>query len=164
MTGQPAIERSPASRDKTVLRLWLRMLPIVSMVEQHLRRRFRETFGVTLPQFDVLAELDRAAEPQTMTALSRQLLVSSGNVTGLVDRLVRDGFVVRQPSRTDRRVQLVTLGDRGRREFRAMAEAHARWLAELFDGLSEPEIERLNELLAHAKSALRERMAAEAES
>lgn len=160
MAGQATTQRKTASpsREKNVLRLWLRMLPIVSTVEQHLRGRFRETFGVTLPQFDVLAELDRATAPQTMTVLSRQLLVSSGNVTGLIDRLVRDGFVVRRPSVTDRRVQLVELSDRGRREFRSMAEAHARWLAELFDGLGEAEVERLNELLAHTKSVLRERI------
>ena len=79
--------------DKAALRLWLRLLPLTTLVEQELRSRLRQRFGITLPQFDVLAELDRLAEPQTMTELSRPLMVSTGNLTGVVDRLERAGAI-----------------------------------------------------------------------
>lgn len=148
------ISPAPEVREKNIVRLWLRMLPVVAMVERRLRSRFREHFDITLPQFDVLAKLDQAQEPLNMTTLSRQLLVSGGNVTGVVDRLVRDGYVVRRPSPADSRVQLVALSDQGREAFSAMARAHAGWLAELFEDLGDAEVEQINELLTHAKSAI----------
>lgn len=147
------------ARNKKVLRLWLRMLPAVGLVEQHLRSRFRDNFPITLPQFDVLAELERAGEPQTMSDLSRQLLVSSGNVTGLVDRLVRNGYVIRRRCPEDRRVLRVELSEKGRSEFATMAEAHERWLVALFDELGDGELDEINTLVARMKRALRNRLA-----
>jgi len=141
--------------DKAALRLWLRLLPLTTLVEQELRSRLRQRFGITLPQFDVMAELDRAGEPQTMSALSRRLLVSGGNVTGVVDRLERDGYVERQPLPSDRRVQLVALTAKGRSEFAAMAAAHEQWLGELFAGLPPDDLHTLHDLLGRAKAAVR---------
>ncbi|HEX5513169.1 MAG TPA: MarR family transcriptional regulator [Gammaproteobacteria bacterium] len=123
-------------------------------MEQELRARLRLSFDITLPQFDVMAELERAGEPQTMSELSRRLLVSGGNVTGVVDRLERAGYVERRPLPTDRRVQLVALVEKGRREFAAMAAAHEQWLTELFEGLSLEEVRLLNELLGRAKAVV----------
>lgn len=143
-------------RSKETLRLWLRLLPVTSLVEQELRTRLRQSFGITLPQFDIMAELERAGEPQTMSELSRRLLVSGGNVTGVVDRLERDGYVARQPLPTDRRVQLVALTDKGRGEFGAMAAAHEQWLSDLFSDLPTNDIETLHDLLGRAKSVLRQ--------
>jgi DNA-binding MarR family transcriptional regulator len=149
------------THSKEALRLWLRLLPCVSMVEGVLRTRFREQFSFTLPQFDVLAELDRAGQPQTMSEISRKLLVTSGNVTGLIDRLERGGYVVRRPSPSDRRVQYVELSEKGRQEFAAMAKAHEQWLAELFADFPEEDVAQLSELLGRAKSQLRTRVHSE---
>lgn len=143
-----------SQRDTETLRLWVRLLPVTSQVEQELRTRMRQRFTITLPQFDVLAELHQAGEPQTMSALSRRLLISGGNVTGIVDRLERDGFVERQPLPSDRRVQLVALTEKGRTDFIGMAETHKQWLAEIFSELSLPDIQKLSELLNSAKKAL----------
>ncbi len=110
---------------------------------------------MALPQFDILAELDHAEEPQTMSELSRRLMVSNGNVTGLVDRLVSLGFVARTALATDRRVHLISLTDSGRAEFAKMARAHEAWVGEMLDGLSGHELERLSGLLDLAKQSLR---------
>lgn len=162
-TMDTAREISPASdhgqESKAALRLWLRLLPLTTLVEQELRSRLRQRFGITLPQFDVMAELERAGEPQTMSALSRRLLVSGGNVTGVVDRLERDGYVERQPLPSDRRVQLVALTDKGRSEFATMAAAHEQWLSELLGGLSTDDIHALQDLLGRAKAAVRSAVA-----
>lgn len=136
-----------AARGKQALRLWLRMLACENMVEHVLRTRLREEFEVTLPQFDALAELERAGRPLTMSALSQELMVSNGNITGVVDRLVRDGYVARSPSPTDRRVQYIELTARGAERFAAMARAHERWVAELLEGLSDREVEQMTRLL-----------------
>jgi len=132
------------------------MLPCVNMVEQVLRVRFRENFGMSLPQFDVMAQLSRSSEPQTMSELSRQLVVTSGNITGLVDRLAESGYVVRKPSKTDRRVQYVHLESKGRKELENMANAHEHWLTELFEGLRDEELQEFNALLERTKELLRQ--------
>ena len=78
------------------LRLWVRLLRSVRVVEVELRRRLRAEFGETLPRFDVMAALARQRAGMTMTEVSRFLMVSNGNVTGIVDRLVAEGMVVRR--------------------------------------------------------------------
>src|SRR3989442_14857270 len=100
---------------KAELRLWLRLFTCKTLIESEVRRRLRDTFGVTLPRFDLMAQLDRAPSGMTLGELSRRMMVSNGNVTGLVDRLVAQGVVRRRPSPSDRRSQFVSLTAEGRR-------------------------------------------------
>ena len=144
-------------RSKRSLRIWLRLLGSATLIEQQVRARLRDTFDITLPQFDVLAELDAAGEPQTMSALSRRLMVSNGNVTGVIDRLVRAGLVRRTPSAEDRRVQYIALTPKGRRRFTTMATAHEGWIDELLGGLEQADA--LAQLLDGAKHHLRAQVA-----
>lgn len=142
-------------RGKLSLRLWLRLLACESMVEHDIRSRLRNAFGVTLPQFDVLSELEHAGHALTMSELSRELMVSNGNITGVIDRLERDGMVSRRPSETDRRVQYIELTEPGLAQFQAMAREHENWLQSLFGGLSTTEIQQLENLLREAKTSIR---------
>ena len=119
---------------KTTLRLWLRLLGSTNLIEGHLKSRLREHFGVTLAQFDLMSEIARDDTPKTMTEVSKLLMVSNGNVTGLVDRLSRDGLVRREPFAADRRVTLITLTSEGKTLFKAMAVQHEQWLSEIFEG------------------------------
>lgn len=144
----------PAS--KRSLRIWLRLLGCSTLIEHTVRVRLRDEFGITLPQFDILAELDAAGEPQTMSALSRRLMVSNGNVTGVIDRLARAGLVSRTVSTDDRRVQFIALTPRGRRRFAAMAAAHEQWIDELLGGLGAADGERLDRLLERTKRVIRD--------
>jgi DNA-binding MarR family transcriptional regulator len=130
-----------ANRAEQSVRLWLRLLSLHNLIDSELRRRLQERFGCTLPQFDVLSELQRASEPQTMSQVSRQLMVSNGNLTGVVDRLEREGSVRREVSAGDRRVQLVSLTSAGHARFAAIAAEHAAWLEELFGGLARSELD-----------------------
>jgi len=140
---------------KDELRLWLRLFTCKEMIEAEVRRRLRETFDVTLPRFDLMAQLDRAPKAMTLGELSQRMMVSNGNVTGLVDRLVDQGLVSRQPSPKDRRAQLVTLTAQGRRFFRAMARTNGDWIGEMFTDLSSSDIETLMRLLAKTKASAR---------
>ncbi len=133
------------------LRLWLRLFTCTTLIEGEVRRRLRQSFDVTLPRFDLMAQLDRVRGPMTLGELSSRMMVSNGNVTGLVERLVADGLVARRPSPSDRRVQLVSLTPEGRRAFRALARAHENWIAEIFSDLKASDISVLMELLAKAK-------------
>ena len=140
---------------KAELRLWLRMLTCTTMIEAEIRRRLRERFDVTLPRFDVMAQLERVPEGMTLGELSRRMMVSNGNVTGLVDRLVAEGMLQRRRSDTDRRAHYVSLTAAGRSAFAAMAAAHEDWVADLFAGLPANEIENLMTLLGTAKRSVR---------
>ncbi|HYY62330.1 MAG TPA: MarR family transcriptional regulator [Burkholderiales bacterium] len=140
---------------KDELRLWLRLFACKEVIEGEVRRRLRDTFDVTLPRFDLMSQLYRAPKPMTLGELSQRLMVSNGNVTGLVDRLVEQGLLSRRPSPKDRRAQLVSLTAEGRRFFRAMARANGDWIADMLADLSSDEIETLLLLLAKTKASAR---------
>jgi len=137
------------------LRLWLRLLTCTTLIEGEVRRRLRDNFEVTLPRFDLMAQLDKTPAGMTLGQLSSRMMVSNGNVTGLAERLVAQGLLDRKSSPSDRRAQIVSLTAEGRRAFRTMARAHENWIAELFSGLAEGEIEDLMRLLAKAKTSAR---------
>lgn len=140
---------------KDELRLWLRLFTCKELIESEVRRRLREDFAFTLPRFDLMAQLDRARKGMTLGELSQRMMVSNGNVTGLVDRLVTQGLIDRRPSPDDRRAQIVSLTAEGRRLFRAMARANEDWIGEMFADLSNGDIEALLRLLAKAKMSAR---------
>jgi DNA-binding MarR family transcriptional regulator len=132
---RPRAAARPLSRQR--LRLWLRLLRATRAIEAELRERLRLQFALTLPQFDVMAALARQERGITMTELSRMLIVSNGNVTGIVDRLVADRLVARQAAPNDRRSFLVRLTPKGRTEFATIARAHEQWIDKMlaeFDG------------------------------
>lgn len=129
------------------LRLWVRLLRAVRPVEGELRRRLDREFGVTLPKFDVMAALARRQAGMTMTEVSRFLMVSNGNITGLVNRLVADGLVVRVADEEDRRATFVRLTRKGVRLFESMAAAHERWVNEILGSLSDEQIASMIGLL-----------------
>jgi DNA-binding MarR family transcriptional regulator len=128
--------------------LWLRLLRTSRAIEAELRERLRVGFDTTLPKFDVMSALDRRPAGMTMTELSRFLMVSNGNVTGIIDRLVAEGVVVRRPHEEDRRAVFVHLTPKGARQFAAMANAHEAWVNELLGRFSVQETETLLALLS----------------
>jgi DNA-binding MarR family transcriptional regulator len=137
------------------LRLWLRLLTCSTLIESEIRRRLRKEFATTLPRFDLMAQLERAHDGMSLNELSKRMMVTNGNVTGLVERLVVEKLVDRRPAPNDRRAQIVRLTARGRQVFRRMASAHGDWLAALFAGLGEGEIETMMGLLGKAKLSAR---------
>lgn len=135
------------------LRLWLRTLACTNLIENHIRSRLRTEFDITLPRFDLMAQLERSPQGLKMGELSKRMMVTGGNVTGITDQLVAEGLVVREDSPKDRRAYIVKLTPDGRRSFRRMAEAHEKWVVELFDGMDEAQRTQLYELLAVLKSS-----------
>jgi len=135
------------------LRLWLRLLTCTNLIEGTVRSRLREKFDVTLPRFDLMAQLDRAPDGMTLSDVSKRMMVSNGNVTGLVERLVESGHLDRRTSDSDRRVQVIRLTKLGRAEFRRMAAEHEGWIAEIFSDLTPKDVRELMRLLAKAKGS-----------
>ncbi|VTU40786.1 Benzoate anaerobic degradation regulator [Variovorax sp. PBS-H4] len=136
-------EARAGTGDHAVLKLWLRMLASTTQIEAEIRKRLRENFDISLARFDYMAQLYRYREGLKMRVLSRYLMVTGGNVTGLTDELEREGVVQRSSSPEDRRAWIVSLTPKGRRGFEAMAKAHEEWLLELFAGLDEKAVQQL---------------------
>ena len=111
-------------------------------------------FDTTLPRFDVMAALDREPDGLTMSALSEHLLVSNGNVTNIVARLVEDGLVTRTQDKSDRRVLRVRLTAKGRRDFRGYAAAHEAWIEQLLGDFPDSEINPLLSGLGRIKTSI----------
>jgi DNA-binding MarR family transcriptional regulator len=120
---------------KSELRLWLRLLSTTNLISAEIRRNLRQSFNVTLPQFDLLAQLEREPQGLRLGALSQRMMVTNGNVTGLVDKLVEQGFIVRETSSEDRRAINVRMTKAGASLFAVMAKANEAWMAELFAGI-----------------------------
>ncbi len=141
-------------KDLVEIRVWLRLLTCTNLVERRIRRNLRAEFDITLPRFDLLAQLHRAPEGLTMGALSRRLMVSNGNVTGLIERLADEGLVERRAAPGDRRTQLVRLTAAGNQALVDMLPVHHRWVAEMFAGLDRDEMTTLLDLLGRLKQSL----------
>ena len=135
--------------------MWLRLLTCTTLIEGEVRGRLRERFDVTLPRFDLMAQLDKVPEGMTLSDVSKRMMVSNGNVTGLVERLVESGHLDRRTSDTDRRVQVIRLTKAGRAEFRKMAAEHETWIADIFSDLTPKDVRELMRLLAKTKASAR---------
>ncbi len=140
-------EARASQDDHLVVRTWLRLFACSTQVEQLIRRQLREQFATTLPRFDYLAQLQRHPEGLRMKVLSRYLMVTGGNVTGMTNLLVDEGWVVRKPDPADGRSALVSLTPRGRVAFLQMAQVHEQWLTTLFHGFGSERKEALYDLL-----------------
>lgn len=146
---------APAGR-KRELRLWLRLLACAKLIEGEVRRRLRVAFGTTLPRFDLLAQLERAGpEGLTLGEVSRRMMVSNGNVTGIAARLVAEGLVARRAHPADRRAHALRLTARGRRDFGRQSAAHEAWIADLLAGLAPADQAALHRLLGRTKAGVR---------
>lgn len=152
-------ETGIAEDDRLELRTWLRLLTCCTMIEREIRARLREHSSVTLPQFDLLAAVARSPEGLVMGELSRRLMVTNGNVTALVDRLVRDGLLERTVSPSDRRALVVRMTDKGWDAFHAVAPAHRQWIDELMKAVPRQEVEALYNALAVLKTSVAENRA-----
>jgi DNA-binding MarR family transcriptional regulator len=152
VVGAPLAASRQHNGSKTRLRLWIRLLRASRLIEGTARERLKLQFNATLPRFDVMAALYRKPDGMLMSEISRFLMVSNGNVTGIVDRLVVEGFVVRAQRNGDRRTSFVSLTRKGRAAFADMAAAHERWIDELLGGVSVRDAEQLSTKLKSFRS------------
>ena len=134
------------------LRLWLRLLSCTTRIEDTIRQRLREQFGITLPRFDLMAQLEREPEGLAMGEVSRRMMVTGGNVTSIVDQLEREQLVQRLAVPGDRRSFRLTPTDAGHSTFATMAQAHQAWVRELLSPLSTKEQSQLAALLGTLKT------------
>jgi DNA-binding MarR family transcriptional regulator len=147
-------ETDASEEDRLELRTWLRLLTCCNLIEREIRVRLREAAPVTLPQFELLSVLARAPDGLVMGDISRRLMVTNGNVTALVDRLVRDGLLSREVNPRDRRALVVRLNDKGWAVFNDLAPAYREWINDMLQGVPREDVEALYSLLAGLKQSV----------
>lgn len=147
----PDLETLTGPEDHDDLRLWLRLLTCCNLIESDIRGRLRTEYETTLPRFDLMAQLQRAPEGMKMSELSRHMMVTNGNITGITDQLEKEGLVQRNKVLTDRRSSLIKLTAKGKRTFKKMADSHEQWIQDLLSGLSAKSRKNLFEALGELK-------------
>lgn len=135
----------PADEAPLHLSVWVRLLRAHGLVLRSVRRRLPR--GLTLPQFDVLAQLHRHPDGLLLSELTQALLVTAGNVTGIVKRLLHQGVVERCLVPEDRRAVRVRLTPRGRELMAGLVPAHARALEEILGPVPPADLALLRERL-----------------
>jgi len=145
------MEAQSHSSHPEALRLWLRMLTCTQLIEKQVRNQLREQFDTTLPRFDLMAQLQRNPDGLKMNELSRRMMVTGGNVTGITDQLVLEGLVERLEVDGDRRAYCVRLTAQGCKTFDDMARQHEDWIVSAFEVLTAKEVEALYRLLGKVK-------------
>jgi DNA-binding MarR family transcriptional regulator len=148
------LEGRVVSDDHQSLKVWLRLLSCSTQVETIIRKRLRQDAGITLARFDFMAQLDRHPDGLRMSVLSRYLMVTGGNVTGLADQLEQEGLVERTAEPDDRRSLRVSLTRKGRRLFDKLAATHEAWIVAMFAGMQTTEMRALYDLLGRLRVQL----------
>jgi len=151
------LETRATADDHRALRLWLRLLTCSQLIERQVRTRLRSRFDITLPRFDLMSQLERHAAGLKMNELSRLMMVTGGNITGIVDQLVKEGLVERVDDASDRRAWRVRLTRAGDKAFAEMARTHEEWVVDLLSGLSRRDSDALMQLLARLKQVTLEK-------
>ncbi len=137
------------------LRLWLRLFSVTRLMENEVRSALINEFDTTLPRFDLLSQLYRVPDGLILGELSKRLMVSPGNITSVIERLVADGYVTRTQLPTDRRIHTIHMTEFGRQQFAAMASANESWIRNLTAGLDRGETRELMLLLQKLKGSVR---------
>jgi DNA-binding MarR family transcriptional regulator len=157
------LEGRVVSDDHQSLKVWLRLLSCSTQIETEIKKRLRIEFGMTLARFDYLAQLHRHPVGLRMSALSRYLMVTGGNVTGLTDELEKEGLVERFAEPEDRRSCRVALTRKGRRLFEKIAAVHEGWVVGIFAGLTTAQKAQMQDLLGQLRVQLADLQSAAAE-
>jgi DNA-binding MarR family transcriptional regulator len=138
-------EMTKEAKGHAELALWIRMLKLHNLVFRQARQRLDPY--CTMAQFDVLAQLSRSSDGSTPAELSRHLLVTAANITGVVDRMQKAGLVSRTPDPKDRRTIRLHLTEKGKELARSVIPKHSQDIREAFSSLSETELTELRHLL-----------------
>lgn len=98
--------------------------------------RFCGKFGVTQQQWVLLESLAKEKDGLKLSDVGQNLLVTKSNITGLIDRLERDGFVERVVTKDDRRVLLARITEKGLATLQKIRKAEREWDSKCFAGFT----------------------------
>lgn len=111
-------------RENSTVAVWWHLMRSFMLIARHTERMLAQ-WGLSGPQYGVLRTIDLAGGSLSLSQISERMLVTCGNITGLVDRLERDGLVARERSHEDRRIVFAHITAEGRR---LSEEAHTEFV------------------------------------
>ena len=149
------LESRAREDDHNALRLWLKLLSTSQLIENNIRELLRVEFDVTLPRFDLMAQLHRHPEGVSMSSLAEMMMVSGGNVTSIVKQLEKEELVKRTAQKQDNRSFIVTLSAKGLDLLEKMMPAHEAWIASMMSDLEMEEIQSLMANLNKIKNRIK---------
>jgi len=135
----------PAELDGPEVRTWVQLVRAYQTVARQLERAL-DLHGLSLAQFEVLAHV-HFSSGIIQSELAQCLLVSKGNVCGLIDRLAAAGLVDRRADPDDRRANRLFLTPRGSALLAETLPTHLAIIQEILGGLRGPELQALQSLL-----------------
>jgi DNA-binding MarR family transcriptional regulator len=147
-TGLPLYEAPEDARR----RAWVQTLRVTQLVERRIVAVLSR-HGLTLPQFDVIATL-RFSAGVTQQELAERLLVTKGNVTGVLDRLEALGWVERRPDPQDRRANRLHLTAAGRRKIGQVMPEHDAVVLDVMKGVSDADVKAFRKVLGEIERAV----------
>lgn len=142
-------------RQRESLKLWIELLRYSNKLEQIIDDKLRHNYGQNISRFDVLSQLDRA-KPNGLTVgeLAGQLIASKGNITGLLDRMQKDGLIAKEAKQDDRRSFIVKCTDKGSELFDEMAENNAIWVEKALDAIDIDHMKDFAQFLNRSRNSL----------
>lgn len=134
--------------DDALITTFGRLLEVQGRLERRLGADLEARVGLPHAWFEVLIRLSRSEHGRlTMTALAEQVMLTTGGVTRLVDRMAAAGLVERLPCATDRRVAYAAITGAGRTKLAEASAVHAGNLRSVFEGFSDRDRATLDALL-----------------
>jgi len=125
--------------------LWVRLAMTFNVVYHEIKNELGKE-NLTVPQLEIISCLDRT-KGLPLSEIAERLLVSGGNVTGIIDRLERDGYVSRARDKTDRRVVRALLTDKGFELYKSFLPRYRDVIHRINSVLSVQERKQLQRLL-----------------
>ena len=142
-------------RQRESLKLWIELIRYSSKLEQIIDDNLRQNFGQNISRFDVLSQLEREnGNGLTVGELAQRLIASKGNITGLLDRMKKDGLVSRAEKPEDRRSFQINITKKGLKLFNKMADSNAKWVAQSFRSIELKSMKEITHFLSDARLAL----------
>lgn len=144
--GPPAHDtESLTEEQRSALQFWVKLSRAHSAIAARAAADIAK-HGMTLAEFGILEALYHRG-PMLLGEVQRRILVSSGGITFLVDRLTSKGLVERRQCENDKRARYATLTAKGENLVAEIFPAHAAVIAQAVSGLNEEEIADASRLL-----------------
>jgi len=136
------------------LDVWINLIKAFKIIHREIQHELSPS-GLTGPQFGVLRRLNIHGE-LCLSEISEKLNVTEGNITGIIDRLEREGYVYRERDKDDRRVIHIKLAPEGERIYNEVYPGYRQRIDQLMGCLTEEEQKQLSYLLDKLRRGIEE--------
>ena len=122
---------------------------------RRLTKHLAREFGLTGPQLTVIKILEQLGD-LSLSSLSSRIKAQNSTVTGIIDRMEREGLVKRERSEADRRIVLIRLSDKGRKLAASIEVEPMEIFRAALGSLPREDIEDLFRILGSVQNRVRE--------